>query len=326
MPLPTFKIKNMADASTQTEAPLKQRGRPKSEKEGPTNEELALAQEFDPFKKYMFELADRNIERELPVINMVTKRPEPHKPFKPFQNIVFTSQIVWNGQRRVIRYYDGCTTIFVDEQPKDKDTIDQFIKQTAQRNFLEGKFGANGDERMLLLYLNICSWNADSPFRTKSANAIFVPVNADKRATAESLKLDETEQALELAKNASVSKMMIHAEYLDIPVEDFDSGNELSEKEIRIAYRKEALRNSAAFISSFGNKSLETKYYIKKAYNSGVITSKNNPNKVQWNSSGKEICDISGLKSPEAICEKIFEFSQLEEGAEFEIQLKALYN
>lgn len=314
----------MADAST--EAPLKQVGRPKKEKEGPTNEELALAQEFDASKKYMFELAEQNLERELPVIDMITKRPAPHKKFKPFQNIVFTSQIVWNGQRRMIRYYDGCSSIFVDEQPKDKDTIDQFIKQTAQRNFLEGKFGANGDERMLLLYLNICSWNGDSLFRTRTANTIFIPVNADKRATAESLKLDQTETALEYAKTASLTKMMIHAEYLNIPVEDYDSGNELTEKEIRIAYRKEALRNSAEFITSYGNKSLETRYYIKKAFGSGVISNKNNPNRAVWNSSGKEICDISGLKSPEAICDKIFEFSQLEDGQEFEIQLKALYN
>lgn len=274
----------------------------------------------------MFELAEQNLERELPVIDMITKRPAPHKKFKPFQNIVFTSQIVWNGQRRMIRYYDGCSSIFVDEQPKDKDTIDQFIKQTAQRNFLEGKFGANGDEMMLLLYLNICSWNGDSLFRTRTANTIFIPVNADKRATAESLKLDQTETALEYAKTASLTKMMIHAEYLNIPVEDYDSGNELTEKEIRIAYRKEALRNSAEFITSYGNKSLETRYYIKKAFGSGVISNKNNPNRAVWNSSGKEICDISGLKSPEAICDKIFEFSQLEDGQEFEIQLKALYN
>lgn len=294
--------------------------------DGWPRETAFLAQQFDPEKKYMFQLAEENIEREMPIINMVTKRPEPHKPFKPFNNICFSSQIIWKGQRRMVRYYDGCSSIFVDEQPDDKDTIKQFIDQTQKRNFIDGKFGAMGFDRMLLLYLFICSWNVDSEFRTKSANAVFLPVNADKRATVESLKLDQTEQALELAKNASSNKMMIHAEYLDIPVEDYDSGNELTEKEIRIAYRKEALRNSAKFIESFGNKSLETKYYIKKAFNSQVITNKNNPNRLAWGSSGKDICDISGLKSPEAICDKVFEFSQLEEGQEFEIQLKALYN
>lgn len=297
-----------------------------TEEKAPTKEELFLAQKFDPEKKYMFELAEENLERELPIINMITKRPEPHKKFKPFQNICFSSQIIWNGQRRMVRYYDGCSTIFVDEQPDDKDTIKEFIEQTQRRNFIDGKFGVRGDERMLLLYLFICSWNVESEFRTKSATHVFKSVDSIKIATKESLKLDETEKALELAKTATINKMMMHAEYLEIPLEDYDSGNEFTPDEIRIAYRKEALRNATNFITSYGNKSLETKYYIKKAFASGVLTNKNNPNKLCWGGSGKDVCDISGLKSPEAICDKVFEFSQLEEGQEFEIQLKALYN
>jgi hypothetical protein len=291
-------------------------------------ERLALEQEFDINKKYVFQLAIENLERELPVIGMVGQKAaaEPHKKFKPYQNIVLTSQIVWKGQRRMLRYYDGCESIFVDEQPKDKELIDQLIKQTQPRAFLEGKFGCHGDQKQFLLYMTICSWNAESPFRTRSADAIFVPVDQAKRATNESLKLDQTERALQLAKDASVTKMMIHASYLGIALVDYDSDNELSEDEIRAFYRKEALRNSANFIESYGNKAIEIKYYIGKALQQGLISNKLNPNKVAWASSGNVICDISGLKSNEAIGEKIFEFSQLAEGEEFVIQLKALYN
>ena len=85
--------------------------------------------------KYMFELANINSEREMPVIDMVTKRAVPHKKFKPFQNMVFTSQVVWKGQRRMLRYYDGCTSIFQDKQPKDKETIDQLISQTNKNKY-----------------------------------------------------------------------------------------------------------------------------------------------------------------------------------------------
>ncbi len=295
----------------------------------PTKEELALSQEFDISKKYMFELATPNVERELPVFDMGLKRNVPHKKFKPRQNIILTSQIVWNNQRRVIRYYDGCTSIFVDEQPKEKETIDQLIAQTNRDkyNFIEGKFGCYGDERMLLLYLNICSWNAESEFRTRTADAIFIPSNKDKQATLESKRIDEQEEALKLAREATLTKMLIHANYLGIPVSDFDSGNELTEKEIRTEYRKKALSDSKNFIESYGNKSIETKYYIDKALLSGVISNKNNPNKAAWSKSGTEICDVSGLRSNEAISEKLLEFSQLgDEGAEFSIQLKALYN
>lgn len=286
-----------------------------------------LAMEFEPLKKYMFELATPNPEREMPVIEVEGQKSRaiPTEKFKPYQNIVLTSQIIWKGQRRIVRYYDGCDSIFADEQPKDKEEIDQFIKVTQSRAFLKGKFGAYGDEKMLLLYLNICSWNANSPFRTRSANAIFIASDTLKIASVESAKLDETERALELAKNASKTKMFIHAAYLNIETEDYDSGNELTDTEIRTKYRRRALMDSAHFIESYGNKSIEVKYYIKQALLKGLITNKFNPNKLTWQN-GKEICDISGLKSNDAIEEKTFEFSQLEDGQEFTIQLRALFN
>ncbi len=291
-----------------------------------SNEHIALTQEFDIGKKYMFNLAEESPERDLPVLAIIGTKTtrEPHQKFKPFQNIVFTSQIVWKGQRRMVRYYDGCDSIFVDKQPKEKDVIDQYIAQTKKRAFLEGKFGAYGDERMLLLYLNICSWNADSPFRTKTANTIFLSVNADKIATEESLKIDQIEKALEYAADASVSKMIIHANYLGIPTEDYDSGNQLTPKEIRAEYRKYALRDAKYFIETFDNKSIEAKYFIEKALEKGTISNKFNPNKATGGSSNTVICDISGLKTPESIAQRLFEFSQSEEGEEFMIQLKAI--
>lgn len=292
-----------------------------------SNEHLVLTQVFDPEKKYMFESAVKNPERELPVFDTLSKRVVAHKPFRPYQNIVLTSQIVWNGQRRMLRYYDGCSSIFQDKQPRDKETIDQLIANTSRDKYklLEGKFGCYGDERQLLLYLNICSWNGESPFKTKSSSTVFVPSNADKRATAESAHLDEMEEALKYAREATSLKMRIHAAYLGISDVDFDSGNELSDKELRTEYRKEAARDSKRFIETYGNKSIEVKYYIDKALEKGTITNKFNPNKATW--SGKNntvICDISGLKSNEAIAQALFEFSQTEEGEEFLIQLKAV--
>lgn len=325
----------MADAVTTT-APLKKDapkkvsinlgGNDEEVIEG-SNEHIALTQEFDTSKKYMFESAVRNPEREMPVIDTLSKRAVPHKPFRPYQNIVLTSQIVWNGQRRMLRYYDGCTTIFQDKQPRDKDTIDQLIANTSKDKYklLEGKFGCYGDDRMLLLYLNCCSWNGESPFKTKSSDTVFIPSNADKRATAESAQLDEMEEALKYAREATSVKMRIHASYLGIPMSDFDSGNELTDKEVRTEYRKEAARDPKNFIATFGNKSIETKYYIDKALEKGIITNRFNPNKATWGSKNNSvICDISGLKSSEAIAQRLFEFSQTEEGEEFLIQLKAV--
>lgn len=326
----------MADALS---APLKKERKPRAKREEPvlatvtqetsqerTPEEIILSTKFDPKKKYMFELAAENDERELPVMivqgNKATR--EPHKKFKPYQNLVYTSQVVWNGERRNLRYYDGCTSIFQDEQPKDKDLMLDLIKRTKRRAFLEGKLGVFGDERMLLLYLMICSWNVESEFRTRTANEVFRPSNADKRATQESDRMDAIEKALELARNANDSKMKMHAAYLGIPEIDYESGNPWSPKELRTLYRKEAAANPVGFIESYGNKSLEIKWLIEKALQSGLINNRVNANKAAWKGSGTIICDISGLKSHAAIADALFEFSRTEEGEEFTIQLKAV--
>lgn len=326
-------------AEAQPQAPTKKAV--KTEKELHLEKCQSILKEvFDTERKYMFQLAGENLERELPVYEVVNNRanPLPGKKFRPSNNIVYTSQIVWpdglkdpwsskerKQGRYIIRYYDGCTTLFIDEQPQDRQTIEQLMKQTKNRFFLEGKFGCYGDETMLLTYLNICSWNGDSPFKTRTSSTVFMPVDRRKMATQESERLDATEKALELAKNASEQKMKIHALYLGIPMKDYDSDNDLTPEEIRSLYRKKALADADGFIKSYGNKAIEIKYYISKALETAIIDVKFNPNVAVWGSSKNKICDISGLKSHEAIGEKLFEFSQLPEGEEFLIQLKAVY-
>lgn len=292
-----------------------------------SKEHFALVQEFDPYKKYMFELAVQNIERELPIMLIRGQRqtPMPHQKFPPFRNLTMSSQVIWNGQRRILRYYDGCDTIFVDKQPQDKDIIKAFIDQTRARNFLEGKFGAYGDEKMLLMYMGICSWNSESEFRTRTANEVFVASNSDRKISSTISKLDLIEEALKIAREATDLKMGIHADYLNVPDEDYDSGNKLTEKERRALYRERASKDPQKFIDSYGDPTIEIKYYIGKSLDTKDINNKNNPNRASW-ASGTEICDISGLRSRDAILDRIFEFSQTEEGSDFLLQLKALFN
>lgn len=289
-----------------------------------SKEHLALMQEFDPNKRYVYQLAAENMNTEKPVIDAKTQKPLPHKKFKPYQNLIMTSQIVWNNGRIGIRYYDGCESIFVSQQPKEKDVIDQLIQSTRRRAFLDGKLVVDGYERMLLLFLSICSWNTDSQFKTTTSTAIFTPQNSDRVASYEAEKLDKIEEAMMLAKEAPLKKMLIHSNYLGIPSKDYDSGNELSEKEIRIEYRKAASKNPISFIESYGNQTLEIKYYIEQALMSGLINNKLNANKAVWGKNNSIICDISGLKTNDAISQRLFEFSQSEEGEEFLVQLKAI--
>jgi hypothetical protein len=287
-----------------------------------SKEHKVLSQEFDPEKRYVFELANKNPPRALPVMNFRTNKAVDDQPFNPLRNVVFTSQIVWNGRRRIVRFYDGCETIFFDRQPKEKEVIDMLIKQTQRREFVYGKFSCYGFDRMLLLYLSVCSWNSGSPFRTPRANAVFVSVNNEEKALSELEKLDQSETALAAAKTAKYQKMKIHGAYLGIPLVDYDSGNELTEAELRVKYRMKAHDNAASFMKSYGDEKIEIKFFIDKALETGAIDTKFNPNKATWGVNHAEVCDISGLVSPEAISQRIFEFSQTEDGTEFLVQLK----
>lgn len=290
-----------------------------------SKEHKALLQEFEVGRKYMFELVSEAPPPQYPVIDMRTQRPVPHKKYKPLHNMVLSSQIVWNGQRRNIRYYDGCTTLFQDKQPREKEMIEQLITQSKKRNFIEGKIGFYGEDRMLLMYANMCSWNVNSPFRTRTADGIFRSVDTAAIADSKAARVDQVELALKYAKEATTAKMYIHADYLGISSIDYDSGNEKTEKEIRAEYKERAMEDPAGFIESYGNRSIEVKYYIDKALLDGTINTKYNPNKATWGSSHSEIEDISGLKSHESIAQRLFEFSQSEAGSDFLIQLKALY-
>ena len=289
-----------------------------------SKEHKFLEQEFDPFRKYVFELAAPLQPRRHPVIDSRTNRAIDDRKFIPFTNLVFTAGIIWNGRRRMIRYYDGCDTIFMDKQPKEKEIIDMMNKQTRRREFIDGKLVIEAVERMLLLYLLAASYNADSAFKTPRSHTKYILVDNEEKAKQSIQALDKAEEALAAAKQAKPQKMRIHAEYLGIALMDFDSQSELTDEQLRIQYRQKAYQEPEAFLKSYGNQKIEIEFFIKKALEKRIITSNFNPNRATWGANNSEICDISGLKSPEAISQRLFEFSQSEAGAEFLVQLKAL--
>lgn len=282
-----------------------------------------LGIELEPKRKYMFELAQENPIREMPIVDMREKRNLAHKKFKPYNNIIFTSQIVYNKQRVTIRYYDGCDTLLVSKQPKEKEVVDQLINQTRAKNyhFRNGGFGAYGDEKMLVLYMFIASWNGGSSYKTRTSETIWFSKDETKAASSISKRIDEQEKALKYAKEAATKKMLIHANYLQIATTDWDSGNELTEEAIRAEYRKFALERPSEFIESFNDSSLELRYFIDEALRNRTIVYKEH--QAMWKT-GTPICAIDGLQTEEGVSAYLMKFAEKKEGEEFVIQLKAL--
>ncbi len=227
--------------------------------------------------------------------------------------------------RYPIRYYDGCTTLFVDDQPREKDIIEQFVNQTRDLFFLHGYLYCFGYDTMLKLYLDWCSWNQESPYRVPTIDVKFKPVDSERVARMESDNLDKMEEAMMLARKSDVKKMRSHGKFLGILSEDYMTNIPISDEAYRTEYRKAAKADAKRFVDTYNDKSVQVTTWIETAMETGEISTTIIPNKAVWAKKGSEICDLSGIKSKEGQLNKLVEFSQTEAGEEFYTQLEAIY-
>lgn len=286
--------------------------------------------------KYAYVLPEKNEKKNNVFDERGRPRTEPE--YKPRLNLLLRSSILWpggkdpfSGRDRAkgkypIRYYDGCTSLFIDDQPKDKETIDQFINSTRELYFLNGYLFCYGYDTMLKNYLDWCSWNGDSPYRVPTVDIKFKSVDVEGQSKMEAEMLDKIEEAMKLAKNAKADKMKMHCKFLGVALEDYSTNIPLSDDAIRTEYRKEAQRDPQRFVDTFNDESIQVTSWIETAIETGEISTSLIPNRAVWAKKGLEICDLSGIKSKEGILNKLVEFSRSKEGNEFNSQLKAIYN
>lgn len=299
--------------------------------------QLKVNTETDVTTRYTYVIATKNEPRGKVFDEAGNKRPDAEYPAR--RNVLLRSSIVWPSNtidpfsgkprqagRHLIRYYDGCTSLFVDDQPKEKETIDQLIASTRELYLVNGYAHIFGYDRMLKLYMDWCSWNSDSPYRVAQIDPVFRLLDAEKEREMEAVGIDEMEKALENAKNADVKKMRVHAHFMDVPTIDFATSLPLSDKAVRTEYRKAAMSDPKRFNRTFNDKNMHLKYWIEKAIETGEISTTKIPNTAAWAKKGVTICDISGLQSYESILHKLIEFASSTEGEDFNSQLKALYN
>ena len=278
--------------------------------------------------KYVYILAQKSEHRGR-VYDAITNEKLPDPEFTPRRNLILSCNIIWHGgtdpfdgtERKQgkyrLRYYDGCNTLFVDKQPQDKATIDELVQSTRQVTFLHGYAEVYGYDSMMKSYMDMCSWNGESPYRTPQAEAVFLPLDTEKQSENESDLLDMVELALDYAKKADAKKMRTHARFLGISFEDAVSGNTKSEAVLRTDYRKAAKDNPKKFVETYNDKSIHVKTWIEDSLNNGKISTTIIPNTAVWKDKGVQICDISGLKTAEGILNRIIEFSQTAEGSDF---------
>jgi len=303
--------------------------------------EASLVGEIDSSVKYAYVLISTNPRRG--GVYDENGAPVREQEYKTNLNILFKSSIIWpggidpftvdangnNGKQRnagkyFISYYDGCTTLFEDSQPQDKPTIDALKLATESKYFNHGSFFVEGYDRMLKLFMDWTSLNESSPYRNPASFPKFKSVLPGKELTNEGERMDMEDQATEIAKTAPIAKMISHANYLEIAMEDSITGVKYSNEVIRIAYRKKAKENPRLFIDSYSDATMEFKYKIKKLIEGGKLSTSLIPNVLSWVNNGQTVINISGLESIENIVKKAAEFGLSEEGADFKERVNSI--
>lgn len=227
--------------------------------------------------------------------------------------------------RYLIRYYDGCTTLFIDDQPKDPTIMEPLIAGTRELHFNNGFLYIDEYDTMLKTYCDWASWNEGSKFRNKRVDAIFKLLDTEEMRRKEAVSMDRIEEALMLAKNAPVKQMRVHAKYLEVAEIDSQTMRALSDDAIRTEYRKAAMHNPEEFIKTYNDKSIHLKHWINMAVACGDLSFSLIPNRAVWAKIGKEICDTTGLTTNEGILNRLIELAKTEAGTEFRERLETVY-
>ena len=286
--------------------------------------------------KYAYVLAQKNEPRGMVYDENGRKRGEIE--YKPYLNLILSSSIIWDGKvdpfsgkprsagRHKIRFYDGCTTLFVDDQPKDKETVDELVASTREIIFRFGFCFVYGYDTLLKSYLDWCSYNEESIYRMPTVAVKFKPVDSEKQIRDDEVELELEDAARDLAKSAPLKKMNIHAKYLGISFEDEVTGHPLSDSAMRTEYRKYAKAEPKHFLTSYNDKTIEVTTWVAEALNTGKISTTKVANTAVWAKGQTVICDLSGLKAQDLIIAKLVELTQIESGADFLAQLKTLYS
>lgn len=207
-------------------------------------EVLELDQEINVDTRHCYVLAVKNEKRGMTYDEKNNLRKDLEYPKQ--RNVLLRSSVIWpkgtkdpfTGKERahgkyLIRYYDGCSTLFVDDQPKERETIEQLVRSTKEQYFINGFWYVNDYDTMLKTYADWCSWNEHSLYRVPSIEPIFKLLDVETDSKIEAASIDEMEKALELAKKADKKKMLVHAKFLEVPTIHYITGQPLKEDSIR---------------------------------------------------------------------------------------------
>jgi hypothetical protein len=240
--------------------------------------------------------------------------PYPENFFLRNTDVIFDEN---TGTERNIRYLEGVSTIFEDEQEHLSDTKKS---QRPQIRFSYGILRVPNNKTSLLQFLLSSNMYDKKKSRMDSVLPVYTLLNFEEQEKDEIKKAETRMEAMKLAMDAPIEVMIPHAQFLGISFKN-RFNEDRGDKAIRVDYLNSADKNPQTFINSYNNPLVKVQYLVNKAMSVGLIDLSTNKGQAIWADTKKFIAQIPDRVEPTKF---LSELCLTDKGKEFYQQLKSI--
>lgn len=261
-------------------------------------------------KEYIFQLIDRFYT----TTSNYPRPPYPETYFIKNTDVIYDEE---TGAERNIRYLEGVSTIFEDEQ---EHLSDFKKKQRPEIKFINGTLVVQSNRTSLVKFLLSSNMNSGNKNRIAGTRPIYKVLDFEAQEEQAITAAEQRMSAMKLAMDAPVENMIPHAQYLGVSFKN-QYGDDRGEKAIRVDYLNVADRNPETFIKTYNNPLVKIEYAIRKAVSLSLINLESVKGQAIWGDTKKFITQIPDSKDP---IKYLSEFALTEQGRDFYSQLKSI--
>ena len=261
-------------------------------------------------KEYIFQL----IEKFYNTVSNYPRPPYPETYFIRNTDVIFDEE---SKTERNIRYLEGVSTIFEDEQ---EHLSDFKKKQRPEIKFINGVLVVASNRTSLIKFLLSSNMNEGNKNPIQGTRKIYKLLDFEAQEEQAINQAETRMEAMKLAMEAPVENMIPHAQYLGVRFKN-QYGDDRGDKAIRVDYLDFADKNPDLFIKTYNNPLVKVEYSIRKAMSVNMIDVETSKGQAIWGDTKKFIAQI-----PDRVdaVKYLSEFCLTEKGKDFYSQLKSI--
>lgn len=261
-------------------------------------------------KEYIFQLVDKFYT----TTSNYPRPPYPETYFVRNTDIIFDEE---TQTERNIRYLEGVSTIFEDEQ---EHLSDFKKKQRPEIKFINGVLVVPANRTSLVKFLLVSNMNEGNKNPIPGTRKVYRLLDFEAQEEQAINKAETRMEAMKLAMDAPVENMIPHAQYLGVKFKN-QYGDDRGEKAIRVDYLECADKNPDLFIKTYNNPLVKVEYLIRKAMSVNLIDTETSKGQAIWGDTKKFIAQIPDRAD---VVKHLSEFCLTEKGKDFYSQLKTI--